>query len=278
MRILLCAKNDLAALYACNHLADALAGHDVTLWLSDITRSVERERADLDLMRFFERELPLRYLLPALAPNERGPFLDFKHLAARLGAGAHVVPRLSHMRDAFHALAPDLVVSIRFSHIFPADLVGVPRFGILNVHPGTLPDYGGLYTPFHQIAAGADAIGCTVHVIDAGIDTGPIVATRRLDVDPNRSLLWHVVHTYPLAVPVIARAIAVLENGGTLGAQPQDLRHRRYHRLPSDAAMTHFQRSMRLVSPRDFTEVMARFGVGAQAQDLARAACPEAAQ
>lgn len=282
MRILLCAKNDLPALVAVNRLTDALAGHDVTIWLSDVTRSLERERPDLDLLRFFERELPLNWLLPMTerpgAPD--GCWTDFGGLGRRLGAAVRIVPRLRKVEEDFRALAPDLVISLRFSHIFPASFLEVPRFGILNVHPGYLPEYAGLFAPFHQLASGRPRIGCTVHYVDEGIDTGPVVEITSLPVEPQRSLQWHVVNVYPTAIPVLRRAIATLAEGGSVSATPQDHSRRTYWHLPDSDEIEAFQRRFRLIAPDDFAEILAGFGVGPQTvqQAAALAAVPAAAR
>ncbi len=278
MRILICAKNDLPALVAVNQLAGALAGHEVTLWLSDITRPLERERADLDLLRFFERELPLGWLLPLRNAGSGGPgagagpaecWDDFAGLGRRLGATVRVVPRLREVEADYRALAPDLVISLRFSHIFPPAFLEVPRHGIINVHPGYLPEYAGLFAPFHQLSAGQARIGCTVHYVDAGIDTGPVIETSSLTVDPARSLQWHVVNAYPTAIPALTRAIATLAAGEALPATPQDSARRRYWHLPDSDEIAAFQRRFRLIAPDDFADILAGFGIGPEAATLA---------
>lgn len=276
MRILLCTKNDLPALVAANRLADALRRHDVTIWLSDITRPAERACAELDIMRFFERELPLRWLLPALAGERQdgADCVDFSALARSLGTTVTVVPRLASVEAQFRALAPDLVISIRFSHIFPARFLDVPRHGILNIHPGYLPEYGGLYAPFHQMLAGRPRIGSTLHWIDAGIDTGPIVDIASIPVEPERSLFWHVVETYPAAIPALRRTIEMLEGGTAVPGAPQDPAEQHYYRMPDRNEMLAFKERFRLVRPDDFADVMAQFGVvpGASQNAAARAA------
>ena len=55
------------------------------------------------------------------------------------------------------------------------------RFGILNFHPGDLPNYKGCSAPEWQLYENSDIIS-TCHFIDEGIDTGPILAKRKLDV------------------------------------------------------------------------------------------------
>lgn len=77
---------------------------------------------------------------------------------------------------------PDLVLLAGFMRI-----VGAPsleRFGgrILNTHPALLPAYPGAHAVRDALAGGARITGCTVIIVDAGIDTGPIVAQAAVEV------------------------------------------------------------------------------------------------
>lgn len=80
---------------------------------------------------------------------------------------------------------PDLVVLAGFMRIVgPAFLA---RFGgrCLNVHPALLPSFPGLHAPRQAIEAGVRLSGCTVHLVDAGVDTGPILAQVAVPVLPG---------------------------------------------------------------------------------------------
>ena len=61
--------------------------------------------------------------------------------------------------------------------ILTADMLAVPRVGFLNIHPGRLPGYRGNMCPERAVLNG-DAVFATAHLIDEGIDTGPVVAER----------------------------------------------------------------------------------------------------
>jgi len=81
--------------------------------------------------------------------------------------------------------APDLVVLAGFMRLVgPAFL---ERFGdrTVNVHPSLLPAYPGLDAPRQAIDGGARWSGCTVHLVDAGVDTGPILAQAAVPVRPD---------------------------------------------------------------------------------------------
>lgn len=80
---------------------------------------------------------------------------------------------------------PDLVVSAGFMKILGPEFLA--RFGgrVLNTHPALLPAFPGAHAVADALAHGVRVTGATVHLVDAGVDTGPIVAQRAVDVAPG---------------------------------------------------------------------------------------------
>lgn len=81
--------------------------------------------------------------------------------------------------------APDLVVLAGFMRIVGASVLRDFAHRIVNVHPALLPSFKGAHAPADAIAAGVRISGCTVHVVDAGVDTGPILAQAAVPVLPS---------------------------------------------------------------------------------------------
>ena len=80
---------------------------------------------------------------------------------------------------------PDWVVSAGFMKILgPAVLAAFPG-RILNTHPALLPAFPGAHAVRDALAAGATTTGTTVHLVDAGVDTGPVIAQRAVPVLPG---------------------------------------------------------------------------------------------
>ena len=78
------------------------------------------------------------------------------------------------------ARAPDLVVTAGFMKLLgPATLGG---WTILNTHPALLPSFPGAHAVRDALAHGVKVTGTTAHLVDAGIDTGPILAQRAVEV------------------------------------------------------------------------------------------------
>lgn len=80
---------------------------------------------------------------------------------------------------------PDLVVCVGFMRLLPPVVVRALTPQIINVHPALLPRFPGIHAVRDALAAGVTETGATVHVVDEGVDTGPIIAQRRVPIEPG---------------------------------------------------------------------------------------------
>jgi methionyl-tRNA formyltransferase len=87
---------------------------------------------------------------------------------------------ITQIRD----LQPDLMVVVAYGQILPQRLLDVPRHGCLNVHTSLLPKYRGAAPIQWAIADGEPETGVTLMKMDAGLDTGPVLAIRRTPILP----------------------------------------------------------------------------------------------
>lgn len=79
----------------------------------------------------------------------------------------------------------DLVVLAGYMRIIKAPLLEAFPNRIINIHPSLLPDFPGLEAWRQALEAGVSATGCTVHYVDGGMDTGPIIARSEVPVLPG---------------------------------------------------------------------------------------------
>jgi phosphoribosylglycinamide formyltransferase-1 len=89
------------------------------------------------------------------------------------------------MGDWVEALRPDLVVLAGYMQLLSPSFVGRFRDRIVNVHPALLPAFPGLDAVGQALEAGVDVTGVTVHYVDEGVDTGPVIAAERVPVLPG---------------------------------------------------------------------------------------------
>jgi phosphoribosylglycinamide formyltransferase-1 len=88
---------------------------------------------------------------------------------------------------AVAAFKPDLVVSAGFMRILGGPFLA--QFGdrTINTHPALLPAFPGAHAVRDALAAGVSLTGCTVHQVDSGVDTGPVLGQREVQILPGDS-------------------------------------------------------------------------------------------
>lgn len=135
---------------------------------------------------------------------------------------------------AIAAAKPDALVVAGFPHLFSKTLLSIPRLGGLNVHPGRLPEERGASPLFWALAEGNETITLTIHMLDAGEDSGDIVATTTVPVEPGVTGSQLLVQLGQVAAPHVVRSTRALL-AGDLVRQPQptnvEVRRRRRPRF-----------------------------------------------
>ena len=229
MNITLLGHRDLASLYALNRLIGLLPEHRYTVFLS--AERPPRDDAPDVLVRAArqESEWVARYLDTGVAPELiAGRALDAPNSTAGLAL--------------LDAAGPDLMVSIRYRRILHEAAIATPRLGTLNLHSGILPNYRGVMATFWAMLHGEEEIGCSTHfIVDAGIDTGPVVSIARRPVDYEKSYLANVLGLYGPGCQHLADAISAIA-GGNAPRQIEIGGVGRYFSSPNAADMTAFQR------------------------------------
>ncbi len=86
------------------------------------------------------------------------------------------------LTQATAAHAPDLVVSAGFMKLLGPRFLSAYCGRVLNTHPALLPAFPGAHGVAEALAYGVKLTGCTVHLVDAGVDTGPILAQQAVPV------------------------------------------------------------------------------------------------
>lgn len=104
--------------------------------------------------------------------------------ATQLGIPVHKPARLdAEAQLQLRALAPDLLVVVAYGLILPAAVLQIPRLGCLNVHASLLPRWRGAAPIARAIEAGDRETGVCIMQMEAGLDTGPVLACARLAID-----------------------------------------------------------------------------------------------
>ena len=131
-----------------------------------VISSVITENSDAGIIKRAERAGIPTCVVPFRAGNERAQWER-------------------ELQNVLRSFTPWLVVSAGFMKVLSPAFVR--EFQIINTHPSLLPEFPGAHAVRDALAAGARESGCTLHYIDEGVDTGPIIAQRRLLINDGES-------------------------------------------------------------------------------------------
>lgn len=122
-------------------------------------------------------------------PNAKG--LEY---AAEAGIKTIVIPsknrsdRVEYDKEIINALSEyniDLICLAGYMRIVTEELVEAYKNKIINIHPALLPSFPGLHAQKQALDYGVKVSGCTVHFVDGGMDTGPIILQKTVPVYDN---------------------------------------------------------------------------------------------
>jgi phosphoribosylglycinamide formyltransferase-1 len=120
------------------------------------------------------------------------------------------------------AYEPDLVVSAGFMKLVGPAVLEAFGGRLINTHPALLPAFPGAHAVRDALAAGATVTGATVHLVDAGVDTGPVLAQREVAVLPgdDEARLHERIKAVEreLLVQTVAEIVATTETSATTSA------------------------------------------------------------
>lgn len=141
-----------------------------------------------------------------------------------LTAGLHVAQpervRTPETLDWIRGLDLDLIVVMAYGQILPQSLLDIPRHGCLNLHTSLLPRYRGAAPIQWAILNGDAQTGVTLMKMDAGMDTGPVVATRPTAIENSDTAETLYYRLAGLAAALLVDSLPGWI-AGTLPATPQ---------------------------------------------------------
>lgn len=152
--------------------------------------------------------------LAAVASNERGVRALERGERAGIPTAVFELARYASREERDGAMASwleehcvDLVVCAGYMHLLTAAFLGCFPNRIVNVHPSLLPEFPGSGAIEAALAAGVEATGVTVHLVDEGIDTGLVLRQRRVPVEPRATLTQRIHAVEHELLPEVVREL-----------------------------------------------------------------------
>lgn len=150
------------------------------------------------------------------------------------------------LADELRARDIDLVLNVHSLYIVHPSLLGLPRLGAYNLHPGPLPEMAGLNVPSWAILLGHRTHGVTLHRMEPGIDEGDVAFEDRFPISHGASGLTLSLECVKRGIPLIERLLETVRSGEPVPRRPQDLSRRRYFdRRAPDGGSIDFDRPAR---------------------------------
>jgi len=165
-------------------------------------------------------------LTAADKPGQKTPN-PVKELASETGLPL-LQPQRLRDREAHEwvkGLCPDLLILAFVTEIVPQAMINLATCGGINFHPSLLPAYRGGSAMNWALINGETETGVTIHKIDAGIDTGPIIIQEKVSIEPDdtvKSLYFDKI--YPLGVKMVAEAVRLIREGKAVPVPQDELR------------------------------------------------------
>jgi len=134
---------------------------------------------------------------------------------AALKAGVHVYQPEKIKSDSayefFRRVNPDAVVIVAYGQIVPVRLIEIPKLGWINLHASLLPAYRGAAPANWAIANGETRTGLTTMQIDAGMDTGPILLRREMEIGADETAPELLARMAQAGAPMVVESLRGLE-------------------------------------------------------------------
>ena len=121
---------------------------------------------------------------------------------------------------ALTAAGIELISLAGFMRLLTPEFIAAFRYRILNIHPALLPNFPGAHAHRDALAAGVNKSGCSAHLVDEGVDTGPIILQQPVEVLPDDTeqslaarILPHEHRLLPEAVRLLAAGRLKVDGG-----------------------------------------------------------------
>lgn len=153
-----------------------------------------------------------------------------KGLALRLGLPLFQPRSLRGEAEAMARLGSELIVVAAYGLLLPPEVLRLPRYGCLNLHPSLLPRHRGPSPVAFALLAGDAQTGVTLMLMDEGMDTGPILARWVVPIAPEDTTASLTAKLAPVAAELLRENLPRWV-GGELPPHPQEEGQATYTRL-----------------------------------------------
>ena len=139
-----------------------------------------------------------------------------KEAALRLGlpiTQPEKIKKNEEFRATLEAINPDAILVVAYGRIIPDWMLALPRYGCINLHGSLLPKYRGAAPIQWAVANGETQTGVTTMLLEAGLDTGPMLLAQVERIDPGETAEDLFESLAAIGAELVVKTLAGLENG-----------------------------------------------------------------
>ncbi len=127
----------------------------------------------------------------------------------------------AEFRAQLEAIAPDAIIVVAYGRIIPPWMLALPPLGCINLHASLLPKYRGAAPIQWAVAMGETVTGNTTMLLEEGLDTGPILLQREMEIAPHQTAADLFEVLAQAGAPLLVETLAGLADG-SIQPKPQD--------------------------------------------------------
>ena len=110
-------------------------------------------------------------------------------------------------------LQPDLIISFYFDQLIKKEILTIPKYGCVNLHPGILPFYRGPFPVIWELIKGEKKLGATIHFMNEKLDEGPIIHKLPVELESDKSILYLEYKVFKEGTKLIIQTIKEINEG-----------------------------------------------------------------
>lgn len=193
--------------------------------------------------------------------NIKQKYLTFNQLSKLNNIKLFKFININTQENLIKKLDLDIIISIRFRTIFKDNIIGIPKYGIFNIHSGILPKYRGAYCLIWAINNGEKYIGCSLHKINLSedIDAGDVFAVSKILIDFNGSYVSNNINMFHNITPVVLNFLREIKIGSKINLIKQK-GESFYYGYPTEEDTEKFQMKIRnIINPKDVKYIFNKY-------------------
>jgi folate-dependent phosphoribosylglycinamide formyltransferase PurN len=191
--------------------------------------------------------------------DNKSNFFSYARMLKPMGIPAYGSKNVNSRKcqQQIQSLNPDLIIILLFGQILSARTISLPAKGVINFHPSYLPDYRGLMPIFWAMANNELNGGVTLHFVDTGIDTGPVISRSIVPIRREDTEHSFYARCCVIGKDMLLEAIGIVKTGNiSVIKTPQDAKGT-YFSVPTVGAVKRFRANGRKFFK--LSELMTRF-------------------